>query len=464
MGIKRSITSLIVLIVGVIVWEGLGDKQVYAIEYDETVNVRLIPSQTFTVTPSGSYRLVNLDTGRLVNYSGTIEFRYSSTGRVGIRLSSSDSLKYSAQGFRLEEETAEYGQDLSITSVQVAGAHRFTTNRYRGSLEVRPALEGESRLRVHNLLDINDYLRGVVPREMSANWHLEALKAQSVAARNFAKSAMDTKPYLVDTIIDQVYVGKTGEHSRTNQAVDETSGEYVTHNGTIINAFYHSSSGGHTENSENVWVSNVPYIRGVEDSYDSHPNNPRHRWESSISASEMGAYLFGDGWTVTDIQVTDRSQAGRVQQLTISGAHGDTTAVKTVPEGSSSADSIRSALGLTLNSTLFDVRTDGQANMEVRVAGGGTENVGSLNGLEMVLADNETTILSGYNLPVRTSDGVEYVNHARKMDEAITFTGGGWGHGLGMSQWGALGMAEAGYTYGEILRHYYTDVQIEQRK
>jgi stage II sporulation protein D len=158
---------------------------------------------------------------------------------------------------------------------------------YRGALEIRGGY-------TVNALDIDDYVQGVVPDEMPASWHMEALKAQALAARSYAM-ASDAGGRIFDQFPDtrsQVYGGVNAEESRSNQAIRATEGEVIRHNGRVITAFFFSTSGGHTENIENVWrTSPQPYLKGVESPYESFA--PRHRWRFSFSTGQMQARLGG---------------------------------------------------------------------------------------------------------------------------------------------------------------------------
>ncbi|GAK07183.1 SpoIID protein homolog [Geomicrobium sp. JCM 19038] len=256
-----------------------------------------------------------------------------------------------------------------------------------------------------------------------------------------------------------MYAGKTAEHPNTNRAVDETKGRYATHNGNLITAFYHSSSGGYTDDSENVWLNAVPYIRAVEDPYDNNPGNSRHSWTTTMTRSQIGEAVFERGWTATDITIESKSQAGRVQSMTVTGMSpsGRVDTVR-IPSANGSSDSIRWSLGQSLNSTKFDVEFPDQ-DARVRLPGGGTSSV-ELNGAEMALPGEQTITLRSNQMQVRTANGVEVI---RPSSDTVVFNGNGWGHGLGMSQWGAATMAQQDYSYTEILQHYYTDIRIERR-
>ncbi|HHV72515.1 MAG TPA: SpoIID/LytB domain-containing protein, partial [Clostridia bacterium] len=157
-----------------------------------------------------------------------------------------------------------------IITLQEENSNSFLSYQgklYRGKLEV--SLDKNGSLIVVNELPIEDYLCGVLPQEMLAWFPEEALKAQAVASRTYTYSNLNKHKNnnynLCATTHCQVYGGAGVEDSRTNNAVYSTRGEVLTYNGTLISAFYHASSGGHTENSENVWSAALPYLKGVVD-------------------------------------------------------------------------------------------------------------------------------------------------------------------------------------------------------
>ncbi len=163
--------------------------------------------------------------------------------------------------------------------------------KYRGAATA--LRQNNSNLTIVNLLPTEKYLYGVVPREMPHSWPEEALKAQAVAARGFAVASInkyiDHGFNLCNTVNSQVYGGYEAEQSRTNRAVDLTRGQVITYNGHLAIPYYHSSSGGHTEDSENIWTNAVPYIRGVQDEYSL--NSPHKEWEKALKKSEIESIL-----------------------------------------------------------------------------------------------------------------------------------------------------------------------------
>lgn len=282
---------------------------------------------------------------------------------------------------------------------------------YRGKLCI-DYRKNKAKLTTVNEVMLEDYLYGVVPNEMSPSWPMEALKAQAVAARTFVLH--DLKKHASEgydvcaTTHCQVYRGQQKEHARTTEAVNATQGEYLVHNGKAILSLFHASGGGYTENSENVWGQKEPYLRGVPD-YDKDP------WEVKTTLGKLSSALQARGKSVGKIrtiklsklgkqpvQANDRGISGRVRTMTIEGDRGSVQVDGTV---------VRSMLGL--KSTLFDL------------------NKRSFSG---------------------------------KESESLTISGYGFGHGLGMSQWGAKAMAEKKNRYREILKHYYCETDLKKIK
>jgi stage II sporulation protein D len=195
-----------------------------------------------------------------------------------------------------------------------------TKGTYRDAIELRPGLSGG--VTVVNKVGLENYIRGVVPNESPASWPLEALKAQAVAARSYALGTNSGNPVFdhYDTVASQVYGGYSSEHPRTNRAVARTAGEVLRNDGKVIVAYFHSTSGGHTENVENVFKGSarLAYIRGVKDPWDK--LSPYHRWRLSYSSSGLGAAM-GVG-RLRRVTVHSRGVSGRIIYATFRGAAG----------------------------------------------------------------------------------------------------------------------------------------------
>lgn len=244
------------------------------------------------------------------------------------------------------------------------------------------------------------YIIGVVSGEMPCSFEKEALKAQAVASRSYALYHMNGKEYdVTNTTTNQVYL--TDDELKTKwqnkyeenykiikKAVIQTKGEYLTYNGEIVNAMFFSTSTGKTENSEEVFVSKVPYLRSVESSWDE--SSPAYTDIQKINISDFYEKLNLPYNEKLKIEITERTSTGRVKMLKINNQEmkGRDVATK-----------------LNLRSNYFE------------------------------MFKNENT---------------------------ITITTKGYGHGVGMSQYGANGMAKEGYNYKEILKHYYLGTEIKK--
>ncbi len=167
-------------------------------------------------------------------------------------------------------------------------------------------------------LSMQHYLYGL--GEMSSSWPMEAIKAQATASRTFAQKRRDARTTadfdLYGSVIHQAYTGTKFEDTRWRSAVDSTANRVITHNGALIEALYSASSGGHTENSEIVWVSPLPYLRGKDDPFDAVASNPHNSWSRTYTGRQLGTW-FGLG-TVTSVQILGNTgTSGRVDKATI---------------------------------------------------------------------------------------------------------------------------------------------------
>ncbi|WP_425446035.1 SpoIID/LytB domain-containing protein [Dethiothermospora halolimnae] len=317
----------------------------------------------------------------------------------------------------------------------------------------------KDKLVVINHVLIDHYLYGVVPKEMSPSWPMEALKAQSVAARNFMLLYIgrhSEKGYdLCDTSHCQVYGGFDLENIRSNEAVDLTRDKLLKYDDKLVYTYYHSSSGGYTESSENVWSNEVPYLKATDDQFSI--GSPNDNWKIVLSKDEVKDKLKEnsiDVGEIISISPTKVSETGRVIELEIVGSRGVERLEK---------NKMREVFGYnTLKSTLFETKTDG----DVYVMSGNSSEPIKMN-------ISNARILSGYqdkrptrsfvrrdNNNIAVFNGEE-INKMSINPDVYVFEGKGWGHGIGMSQWGAKKMAELGYTYEEILEYYYNGTKVE---
>ncbi|HEX2202531.1 MAG TPA: SpoIID/LytB domain-containing protein, partial [Longimicrobium sp.] len=349
-------------------------------------------------------------------------------GRTVARVAAGGTARFtrSGAGAAVETGAGRVQQGLALPLVvepEEVGTLSARGGRYRGALLVQPGARGG--LTLVNRLDMESYLLGVVPREIGrfdADIY-EAIKAQAVAARTYAvvylgrRSAQGFDVYA--TVEDQVYGGVAAENERVTRAVGETAGEILTWRGEPITAYYHSTCAGHTAAVDEVWNSPpVPYLVAVRDldrngeAYDK--ASSRFRWTERWTHAQLVGILnrtLADslrGRRITQVrgmEVVSRTPSGRVRAMHIDTDAGRFTVGR---------DRVRWILtptrGGILNSSKFDVRTE------------------------------------------RGAGGLEFVAE-----------GGGWGHGIGMCQVGAMGRARAGQDYRTILEAYYPGTEIEDR-
>ncbi len=276
---------------------------------------------------------------------------------------------------------------------------------FQGSLEILK--EPGGTLTVVNRLPIEDYVMGVLAGEIPHNWPLEALKAQAIAARTFAvlqrlTARQKGEPYdLEGTAQFQRYQGSDLVNDEIRQAVLETHGRIITYDSKPIEAFFHSNCGGETCGADEVWSRDRPYLRPVACPFG---NNGAHfRWKAEIPTRDLVRKLRAAGVLVGDIvrlEAAERDESNRILELSITDADGSVQTMR--------GSAFRMAVGPdVIRSTRF------------------TAQVGPAS---------------------------------------VVFNGKGWGHGVGMCQEGACGMALKGYNAFEILRYYYRGVMIEDLK
>ena len=347
---------------------------------------------------------VGLASGRasvtIMPAEGKATAQTESSKTIALAANTAAAIRWQAGAFLVGREKLR-GDVLTIRP-SGAGELALDGRRYRGALELRHKGGG---LTAVNIVPVDDYLRSVVPEEMPVDWPAEAIKAQSVAARSFALASCGRhagEGYdLCTTTHCQLYTGTAAEKSASNAAIKATRGEVLTYGGKPIEALFHTDSGGMTENSEDVWGSHVPYLRAAKDT----PAKTMP-WTKTISRADIERKLAAKGHDigkVRSIALSPLAIGRAAKDRTASGRVKTMTVKGTKGTATLSGTTWRSLLGL--KSTLFD---------------------------------------------------------AKLTKDAVTFTGYGSGHGLGISQWGAKRLAESGKSYADILHHYYTGTTLQQ--
>ena len=374
---------------------------------DRTLRVGLVTSGTPTLKASGDWQLYAADAERLV-----------------ARVPAGETWRIERNGSRLRgigpDGIASAWQGGSLVA-RASGSALIAVNgkHYRGELLF---VQGDSGISVVNRVRMDDYLRGVVPLEIgtSDDRDVEAVKAQAVTARSYAYVHVGdrtTRPYDVSASVnDQLYGGADAETAVANAAVNATRGIVLQYEGRVVNAPYHSACGGSTAAAEEIWrTSSEPYLQRVSDQIPGTDRfycdiAPRFRWTRTLDGETLRAALVrylatytatpgGYPGTPRDIQVDTRTPSGRVGTLKIATDRGNY-----VLRGNDIRYVLRAPGGEILNSTSF--------------------NVEATTGRDGAIA-------------------------------RLVLRGTGYGHGVGMCQWGAIGRARAGQDFHTILRTYY---------
>jgi stage II sporulation protein D len=497
---KKRLATLVTA--GVLLLTPFGAQAATPVAYKAPVKVQIQNASSYSVYVKGFYKLKNLSSGSekflQPNMSITV-----SKGTSGVSITANTIKETSANGFTLTElqggvKISTFSNDTPIRSgasnsyeVKATGksgeaveylgeftnssgekwlnvktaegitgwAPRATTflpqdapalslvtvnsKNYRGSIELLP---NSTNVKTINNLDIENYLKGVVPNEMPASWHKEALKAQAIAARSYAANT----GVMQATTTSQVYRGYDSEDSRATTAVNETAGKYVMYNGKPIQTFFFSTSGGRTANVSDVWNSSqasFPYLVSVESPYE---NSSYNSWSQAFSSRTLLTnFGYGSNVVLYDIQLSKPGQNGEVRGATLvtsAGTQSFTGNELNMRTYFKSGNSLLRSnwFDLALNKT-YSVQTLNGQQTQFSVLGQGVQ-----------LA-NGTSALSGSSIQVQTNSGI--VSKASDP-ESIVANGKGWGHRIGMSQYGAKAYAERGWTADKILTHYFQGTTI----
>lgn len=328
---------------------------------------------------------------------------------------------------------------------------------------------GKDGLNAINYIDMEKYLYGVVPREIPSSSETEALKAQAVAARSYAYRAIgkhSAEGYdMCDTTHCQVHGGYSGEHSRTNHAIEETRGLVAMYGRDIANTFFHSSSGGHTASSEEVWGGKLPYLQGVDDPYSLNAKNST--WSFDLDAEDFEKTLENNGvraGRIQDIRIVETTDSGRVKKIEIIGER-DRAMI--------TGEKLRAMISYSkIKSTLFQL--DLEYNREEKENDQNTgESFVTAENIEVsysyrggiattIITENPVAVQLPLSAGKKENAGIEDAENANDevFVKSVGIEGSGYGHGVGMSQYGAMEMAILGFNFEEILKHYYQSVDI----
>ncbi|MCS7241934.1 SpoIID/LytB domain-containing protein [Candidatus Caldatribacterium sp.] len=335
---------------------------------------------------------------------------------------------------------------------------------YRGRLEIR---KRGNDLEVINILPLDEYLKGTMKLEVSPSWPEEALKAHIVVARTYALKNLGRHREegfdFCATVHCQRYGGVFAEDARTNALIEETRGVVLTYRGELAGVVFHSESGGYTDSSEHVWGKKVPYLVEVPSPWED--GAPRAFWRVTLTSEEIAEALRRWGYVgsvVLGLRCQKSTRSGRVTKVFV-----DTDCGTVELTG----NQFREIIGFDrLPSTMFDVECTPQGQEERSVQDGEVDAAG-VNFREWLERDwNLDDIITFLKLREaerkarKRGQRVVGLNHQRPTRQnsgpSFTFVGRGWGHGVGLSQWGAVGMARNGAGFSEILHHYFPGCEL----
>ena len=320
----------------------------------------------------------------------------------------STSNKVLNRGKNLNTTVTVYSQGLLLGNIRCNTNKLFIKPYYAESIIINgrvfrgdvQLIKDNTKLSVINYIDLEDYVKGISVRETSHYWPIDSLKAQVIVFRTFAFYKMQENAQkdfdLTSDVYSQLYGGRAAERYRINKVVDETAGLVLTYQGKIFPAFYHATCGGHTDDAVLLWNIDMPPLKGVVCNFCQ--DSPHFKWHNVLSQEEVKDALAKGGLRIENIK--DILILGRDKSNRIT----DLKIVDDKKDMKISAKDFRNTLGPNvIKSTNFQVKV---------------------------------------------------------IDHDIVFEGFGWGHGVGLCQWGAYFMAKQGYTYKQILEYYYPGTQI----
>lgn len=416
---------------------------------------------TGTISSSGAITAVDAS-GRRVNLGKSVNFRAESGLRTLVMGKTKASLP------------------VTFTSSRYLS---WKGRPYRGLIRLVPSTKG---LAVVNVLPVEDYLKGVLKMEVNPAWPMEVLKAQAIVARTYAiKGRGRHKSEGFDLCAlphCQVYRGVNAEDPKLNQAIKVTSGMVITYQGNLALVFYHADSGGYTADVKDVWGGSYPYLRPVAEPFSY--QSPYSQWSLSLPLKEIENRLRRAGFDVgvlLGLQFESTSPGGRVDSVILNGSMGTQKI---------SGHAFRMALGPNeLRSTTFSVDgiqpkavatnpTSSPTTPSSASSNAGENTLIALTKqgcftpdelidmlmhpekrqhyVQKALSKRKSPILPSIPTPTVTP------TPTRTAGGIVSFYGRGWGHGVGMSQWGAKAMAERGWSARQILNHYYPNTEISK--
>ena len=336
----------------------------------------------------------------------------------------------------------------------------FKGYKYYGGFEYNRV--SGNNMNVINVIGLTDYVKGVIPYEISPSWPIESQKAQALCAKSYTVNNVNkhrAKGFdLCNTTDCQVYYGTNNANEVSDEAVESVDGLFVIYDGKICQTYYHASSGGYTEDAGNIWGRDIPYLKAVEDTY----LESMRPFSFTITLDQITWVLQTKGYItkdVTDMYVSKYSDVGNVLALTVELSDG-TTKTFTGDRARTALNS--STLGFTVGSHRYTINgATGEQSVNINgkqvewknlyVQGDGKKaQKMDMSGMPVALTANGIVEVSVNEPQKQTNKKGEY-----------TITGTGSGHNIGLSQEGAKSMAKAGFNHEEIIEFYFTGAKVD---
>lgn len=390
--------------------------------------------------------------------------------------------------------------------VKLTSGHPLSFNgkRYRGSFSIIASGSGVTLL---NVLELEDYLRGVLKMEVNPAWSMNALKAQAIISRTYAlRSILNNKGKggydLRDSIMSQVYRGINAEDKRTDEAINATKGMILKYGSGIAFTPFHSYSGGATADVSTVWGGNMPYLKGVREDF--RTDSPNNHWETRLTFAQVEEALRSAGVNVGRIQelrVEQTDPFGRATTLCAVGTGGTktmkshnfrmaagsnvikSTILTITPPGGkipvtqpnpqplpAAAPAPEPLAALASPSDIPTSLTPMSASEELKLTQ--LTEQGAFNSEELMDMLMNPDKRKGYlvkalrttrpETPTVKPQPQPVPQPSTSSPDCFVFTGKGWGHGVGLSQWGAKALADQGWDYKKILDFYYPGTKLDR--
>lgn len=443
---------------------GMGDYSTSQGALDRFAKISSIYNREFAFKqPKDTYiTVIDNETGKIVlradtaNYGLKIEPNYMSKSSDGFETEDDEgdilgnyvpSMSPGALGMEIDIPVIEYDTIPYITTA--------VGNIYAGTFEYKATSDG---LTLTNILTLDDYVKSVVPFEIYNNWPEEAIKAFSIVSRTYALSTFHSGADfdMCSETHCQAYLGRGRSTEYSDACVDAVAGQILTYNGEPAKTFYHAISGGATESAANVWggsTEKYPYLISVntpEEKYSSYKNG---LWSTAVTMDELSDYIrskesYSNKFTsdIKDISIIETTPAGYIYKVLLTDADGNEVEVKTT-------DKVRILLSKFVKSANFII-THG---IPIIKAGSLLATLPTDKDYPVLTAGGQSTINASDTLFAVSSDGIA---SPIKSDGALQIIGKGYGHGVGLSQYGTRDMAEMGYSYDKILSIYFPGTAI----